>query len=314
MTAAAMSIDLNLVRRRTRWTMSVSTTVHALLFLWVILNPVKHEVLPSITEITLLTPGDLAPSGSPNPAPAAQSPAARAGAAVRSFVEHRFLRRERDADVVPEPQSAQALADQLTSRLARAQTSLEVPTPGAATTSTPASLFGTGTSPLPSAGSGGPAVSLNRGGGGSGPALDLVRGGGGAGMAPALLASPKGTGAGGAREAPAKVGESTARRTIAGASLMGPIADRAVLSHPLPVYPEWAKKEAVEGSVTLYFVVRPDGGVKENILVQKTAGFTDFDENARTALKSWRFEPLRSGRAGEQWGVITFHFRLRDVG
>jgi TonB family protein len=80
------------------------------------------------------------------------------------------------------------------------------------------------------------------------------------------------------------------------------------------VYPEWAKEEAVEASVTLYFVVRPDGGVKENILVQKTAGFEDFDESARAALRAWRFEPLRAGRVGEQWGTITFHFRLRDVG
>lgn len=312
MTAAALTIDQSLARRRTRWTMSLSMAVHALLFLWIILHPARHDVLPAITEITFLTPGDLAPSGSPSPAPAAQSPAVRAGAAVRSFVEQRFLRRDRDADVVPEPQSAEALADQLTSRLATMQTSLPVPTPGAATTATPASLFGTGTAPAPSAGSGGPAVSLSRGGGG--PALDLVRGGGGAGLAPALIASPKGVGAGGAKEAPARVSESTARRTIAGASLMGPIADRAVLTHPLPVYPEWAKKEAVEGSVTLYFVVRPDGGVKENILVQKTAGFADFDENARTALRSWRFEPLQGGRTGEQWGVITFHFRLRDAG
>jgi TonB family protein len=132
-------------------------------------------------------------------------------------------------------------------------------------------------------------------------------------MAPALLASPKGGGGGGA-EAPARESESSARRTIAGATIMGPIADRAVLAHPLPIYPEWAKKEAVEGSVTLYFVVRPDGGVKENILVQKTAGFTEFDDNARAALRNWRFESLKGGRTGEQWGVITFHFRLRDAG
>jgi TonB family protein len=62
--------------------------------------------------------------------------------------------------------------------------------------------------------------------------------------------------------------------------------------------------------VTLYFVVRADGEVKENVLVQKTAGFEDFDENARIALRSWKFEPLREGRTGEQWGTITFHYRL----
>src|SRR5258706_12735558 len=95
---------------------------------------------------------------------------------------------------------------------------------------------------------------------------------------------------------------------------MGPVADRTILSRPTPVYPEWAKSEGVEGSVTLYFVVRPDGTVKENVLVQKTAGFEDFDDSARTALRAWRFEALRGGGAGEQWGTITFHFRLRDAG
>jgi TonB family protein len=87
-----------------------------------------------------------------------------------------------------------------------------------------------------------------------------------------------------------------------------------VLQSAVPEYPEWAKREAVEGSVTLYFVVRPDGGVKENVVIQKTAGFGDFDENARLAIRAWRFEPLRNGRTGEQWGTITFHFRLRSAG
>ena len=95
---------------------------------------------------------------------------------------------------------------------------------------------------------------------------------------------------------------------------MGPVADRPVIQHTTPVYPEWAKRDAVEGSVTLYFVVRPDGTIKENVLVQKTAGFEDFDENARVALKAWRFQPLAAGRTGEQWGTITFHFRLREAG
>src|SRR5262249_19163552 len=117
-----------------------------------------------------------------------------------------------------------------------------------------------------------------------------------------------------AEEAPPSSGGETARRSLAGASLAGPIADRAILQMTQPVYPDWAKKDAVEGSVTLYFIVRPDGSVKENVLVQKTAGFQDFDESARTALRAWRFEALRAGRTGEQWGTITFHFRLRDSG
>jgi TonB family protein len=96
--------------------------------------------------------------------------------------------------------------------------------------------------------------------------------------------------------------------------LAGPIADRPVTAYTRPAYPEWAKRDAVEGSVTLYFIVRPDGAIRENILVQKTAGFEDFDESARAALRLWRFAALREGRTGDQWGTITFHFRLREAG
>jgi TonB family protein len=107
--------------------------------------------------------------------------------------------------------------------------------------------------------------------------------------------------------------DSDARRVLAGAQLTGPVADRPVLSYDVPDYPEWAKNEAVEGSVAIYFVVLPDGRVKENVMVEKTAGFADFDDNAVRALLTWRFEPLKGGATGEQWGTITFHYRLTDV-
>lgn len=103
---------------------------------------------------------------------------------------------------------------------------------------------------------------------------------------------------------------SSAHRELAGAQLAGPVADRKLLSHTSPVYPDWAKSEAVEASVTLYFLVLPDGRVKENVLVDKTSGFGDFDDNAVAALLTWRFEAISSTR--EQWGKITFNFRLTD--
>jgi TonB family protein len=315
MTAATLSMDFTQARSRTRRTMTVSIALHVLLFLWIALHPITQQEIPRITEITLLSPGDLAPAGSPAPpapAPAAASPSA--GLAATAPREVRFQRLARAADFAPDPQSPEALADQLTTRLAAMQQTAVTPTTGAATTIVPASLFGAGASPAGVPGGTGPAMALHRGGGGGGgPSLNLTRGGGGMGAAPALIGAPAGVG-GGAAGAPARETESTARRNIAGATLLGPIADRAVLAHPLPGYPEWAKREAVEGSVSLYFVVRPDGGVKENIVVQKTAGFEDFDESARTALRGWRFEPLRSGRTGEQWGVITFNFRLTSAG
>jgi TonB family protein len=104
----------------------------------------------------------------------------------------------------------------------------------------------------------------------------------------------------------------TVRRTLAGAALAGPAADRPIRSHIMPEYPEWAKTEGVEGSVTLGFVVLPDGRVKSNVMVHRTSGYQDFDQRAQQALRLWKFEPLPSGSTQEQWGTITMHFRLKS--
>jgi TonB family protein len=107
--------------------------------------------------------------------------------------------------------------------------------------------------------------------------------------------------------------DTSAQRELAGAFVAGPVDDRPLISFRKPEYPEWAKDEAVEGSVRIYFVVLPDGRIKENIMIQKTSGFSDFDDNAMAALRSWRFEPLKGGATGEQWGTITFQYRLSDT-
>jgi TonB family protein len=299
-------------RERARWTMGVSLVVHVLIMLWIVLAPQVSQIGPAITEITLIEPGDL--GGAPAPsAAAAPSASENPGVSVSHREDVSFRRMARQQDMTPEPQSADAFADRLTAKLAATRSNEPAAVQGISSNaltkawSTPATAGGGGV------GGTGSSLSLNRGGDGTstGPALTLHRGGG-SGTAPALAAT--GLPAEAAPAAPAKGGESTVRRVAAGAMLAGPIADRPVLAYTRPVYPEWAKRDAVEGSVTLYFIVRPDGMVRENVLVQKTAGFEDFDENARTALRAWRFAPLRDGRTGEQWGTITFHFRLREAG
>ncbi|HEY6572310.1 MAG TPA: energy transducer TonB [Candidatus Eisenbacteria bacterium] len=311
MTAATLRLDLEDVRKKTRWMMTVSLAAHALLFLWLVMQPSLAKETPPLTEITFLEPGEL--EGAPAAAgPAVPAEEPRSGAAVRAVKEARYERLERTGDISLDPVARDVNSDQLEARLASLQQTASLAPAGTGTSVVPASLFGSGTAPMGGIG-GGPAVSLNRGGGG-GSALPLTRGGtGGAGIAPATLPASK-AGAGGSSQTAASVGDGAARRTVAGALLAGPIADRRVLSTEVPEYPDWAKREAVEGSVTLYFVVRPDGTVKENVVIQKTAGFGEFDDNARTALRAWKFEPLHGGRTGEQWGTITFHFRLRDVG
>jgi TonB family protein len=235
-----------------------------------------------------------------------------AGARVPVRHDESFRRRAEQAELSSDAEASSA-ADRVSARLAAMRENVSVPVANASAAVTTSALW---TTPATAAG----------GSGGSGQALSLTREGTGGGATPLALgrggeasASPVLAQAGAAprlADAPATApedGDAHARRTLAGAQLAGPIADRAVLRHVTPEYPEWAKRDGVEAAVTLYFIVRPDGSIRENILVQKTAGFGDFDDSARAALAAWRFAPLGGGRTGEQWGTITFHFRLKDV-
>jgi TonB family protein len=305
--------DWDIVKSRTRRTMTISMCAHLLLMMWLVVLKPATEQKPEFTEITLLEPGDLTSAPARAAAPAA-GPEVK-GMPRSSAKEVRFTRARTDADIAPEPQSVTAVSDRIAARLASIQSNAPVSVSGVASAGLPTGVLGAAASAPNSLGSGGGTVALTRGGSGtgSGPALNLTRGGTGNGVGPAVVSTGLPS-EGSAAAAPARGGESSARRSLAGALLMGPVADRPVIQYTKPLYPEWAKRDAVEGSVTLYFVVRPDGSIKENVLVQKTAGFEEFDDNARTALRAWRFQPLSGGRTGEQWGTITFHFRLREAG
>jgi TonB family protein len=234
------------------------------------------------------------------------------GAPTASTENETFRRAARTAELRPEPQSLAAFEDRISARLAAMERNTPTPVRGTSVTALTSSAWGSPAQAGTVPGSGASPLSLHRGGGASsGPALPLTRGGGG--IAPAVVATGLPSGVTEASRA-ARGGDAEAHRQLAGATLAGPIADRPVVSMVRPTYPEWAKRDAVEGSVTLYFIVRPDGSVLDNVLVQKTAGFEDFDESARAALRAWRFAALREGRTGEQWGTITFHFRLQEAG
>jgi TonB family protein len=316
--AKALSFDLSAheleeSRNRTGWTMSASLVIHGALLLWLIfLKPAAGAVEP-LTEITLLGPADLQPEPAPAGAAAPASPGpTEPGVRVAQAVDDHFRRAATPADFSPDPQSNLASADRLSARLATLRQDASLPAVGGGTENAPMSLWSAPAGAPSATGGGGNGHALERGSGvGHGPVLALGRGGGsgpvtaiGSDAVPAGLVE---------KAAAAPEADTHARRTIAGASLAGPIADRPIVHVVTPVYPDWAKRDGVEATVTLYFVVRPDGSVKENVLIQKTAGFAEFDDNARTALAAWRFEPLHGGRTGEQWGTITFHYRLRDA-
>ena len=292
----------------TRSSMGLSVLLHILLLLAFLLMPKPVQWTAPLTEITLEAGPSDAPAAAAMPAAAPES---SPGEVTTHADDQRFRRQSSAAELRPDPQNSTAIDDRLNARLSAIQSHQSAPSIGTVPDA-PASMLGTTPATAGGVGTGGHSpVALERGGGGAGPAISLTRGPG-TGYSPVLAGAPSGIEH--AEAAPAKGGDSAARRTLAGATLMGPIADRAIVSHVTPVYPDWAKSEGVEGTVTLYFIVRPDGSVRENIVVQKTAGFGDFDESARAALRAWRFQPLRDGRVGDQWGTITFQFRLSDHG
>jgi len=286
--------------RRTNGAMGISFALHALLIAWLVLQPHVMGVPEVLTEVQYYDamPVAAAPVAIPAPEPMRQVDGTQPD-------EARFARHRTVAEEEPVPQSDFALDDRIASRLDALREPRRV-APIASATPVPSRLMAAPAStPAPR----GEAVALSRGPAEQAP-IALQRGAPVArrlDVAVAPTPVPK-------AEAEAPAGATTATRQLGNASLMGPVADRPIAHHVMPEYPEWAKRDAVEATVTVRFVVRPDGSIKENVFVQKTAGFEDFDFNAVSAIKAWRFAPLAAGRTGEQWGAITFRFRLRDTG
>ena len=311
-----MREDMQRIHKNERRMLLVSIVAHALLLVFLVRFSPAEAGGDAITEVSLLEPGDTFEPSAPaagQPAPAPPAPVTQVGVLKSQPSEVRFRRAPDQGDAAPEPPTDDVFVDRMNERLATLQSATTQPVVGLATvvpSKTP--LFSSpATVSSPAAADGAP-IELRRGGkeGGGGQALSLERGSG-RGSVPglALAGLPSEKPASKPAAAPRDIGT---RQSLAGISLAGPIADRAVIDAVHPTYPQWAKSEGVEGSVTLYFVVLPDGSVKENVLVQKTAGFSDFDDGAVEAVKQWRFAPLESGRTGDQWGTITFRYRLAD--
>jgi TonB family protein len=305
-------------RARTREALGVSAVVHLLILLWLALNRAGAGEMAGLTEITFVKETD--PNGLPDAAPpmaretTSSAPVQQVSlkASQEAAPEH-FERALERASNAPRPQSTRAVTDILDQRLDAMSKNGEsttriaslMPAPNVGIPA-PAGLPGPGAAPN------GTPTTLQRsgmpGGGGTAPvALRRLEGqpGGRPMMAAAVLDVP-------VSEAPTPATHTGGgARNLAGANLVGPVADRAVTHYRVPDYPDWAKRDATEGSVTLYFFVLSDGRVKENVLVERTSGFSDFDDRAVAALLEWKFVALP--RSNEQWGRITFNYRLSDA-
>jgi len=313
---AVLSRDDMLGRKRTRHSLGISLVLHLLMFAWLIVHRASASDLAGLTEITFVE--ETAPAGEPEAAPpiaretTSSAPVQEVSQkASREEQPEHFQRELVRAETAPRPQSSRAVTDLLDERLDA------IDKKGDSTTRI-ASLV-----PAPRVGIPSPAgVSVERN---AGTPSSLRRDAtpGVSGTAPVALRRMEGHPTGrptmaaavidapvSATPAPA-TSTSKSARNLAGANLVGPVADRAVVHYRVPDYPDWAKRDAVEGSVTLYFFVLPDGRVKENVLVERTSGFSDFDERAVEALLQWKFVALPA--SSEQWGRITFNYRLSDA-
>lgn len=97
-----------------------------------------------------------------------------------------------------------------------------------------------------------------------------------------------------------------------GMSITGQIAGRKIVRLASPEYSARAKQQGWEGTVAVHFTVLPDGRVKDNTRVQQMSQHRDLNQAAMEAIKKFQFAPLPAGDAQvEQWGVITFVFRLK---
>jgi TonB family protein len=296
---AHVNAELDAIRRRTRETVLFAILLHLLLFLFLSLVQALTPEPVELTEITWLEPEVEAPV----PVPEAPKPVpVKPQLAVKPTPDPaRFERKREVAEQSLTPQR-DVSRDLLQERIAALQQNREA-TPSPALVA--ASELKT---PAPSI-SAPPTTSPTR-------TATLTRGNDAPKPTPIeLRREPTRTTPTMAQVAPRPTREpempkiaSASRRDMAGMTLVGPVADRRILTYKSPVYPDWAKRDAVEASVRLYFIVLPGGEVKENVLVQKTGGYQDFDDNAVAAIRQWRFEPLPG--SGEQWGEITFNYRL----
>ena len=91
-----------------------------------------------------------------------------------------------------------------------------------------------------------------------------------------------------------------------------PLTAPVALSKMDPAYPADVLRDHVEGTVTLYAIIRPDGSV-DGIRVLDSLD-SRLDENAIRALSHWRFRPgTKNGEAVAVEAVVQIPFRMRSV-
>jgi periplasmic protein TonB len=124
-------------------------------------------------------------------------------------------------------------------------------------------------------------------------------------MTPAQKSSQKSTGSGSNPDASANETE----KAVGDVTAVSPeIANNYLIRRVEPEYPEAARRQNIQGPVTLSALVDNDGSAR-SVTIQ--SGDSALAPAALEAVKQWRFKPYRvNGRATEFTTQITVNFRL----
>ena len=79
---------------------------------------------------------------------------------------------------------------------------------------------------------------------------------------------------------------------------------------PAPRYPQWARRDRLEATVTLRFIVTAKG-VVEDININEVEGDERFGDEAVWAVSQWRFSPaIRAGKPVSCWCFQKINFEF----
>ena len=76
---------------------------------------------------------------------------------------------------------------------------------------------------------------------------------------------------------------------------------RQLLSHPTPVYSDFARKLGITGVVKVQVVIAPDGKIRQTKVI---GGHPVLVDAVQEALKNWRYAPA----SDETTAVLEFRF------
>lgn len=126
-----------------------------------------------------------------------------------------------------------------------------------------------------------------------------------------LPPAPAGSGAAGTEQGGGSAGAS-AQGPPGGGYALGDVDRRPALLHGAkPEYPPLARRNRVQGSVTVRMLVSAQG-VPGEITVIKSDPSGVFDSNVLRAVSAWRYSPaMKDGRAVPVWVTLPLHFSLQ---